>query len=119
MTLQMLKLEGRDYVVVPKADWDRIAGITRGLVDSDELPPLPAPDADGSVDAIAYARASIARGIIQDRRRLRLTQQDLAHLAGVRQETISRIETCKVSPTRRIVEKLDAAIKKAKKKRTG
>ncbi|MGA2498807.1 MAG: helix-turn-helix transcriptional regulator [Tepidisphaeraceae bacterium] len=116
MTTQLLKLEGRDYVVVPKSDWDRI---TSGHIESDELPPLPEPDVDGSVDAVAYARATIARGIIQERRRLGLSQQDLATLSKVRQETISRIETCKVSPTRRIVEKLDAAMKRAAKKRAG
>jgi hypothetical protein len=54
MTMQLLKLEGRDYVVVPKSDWDRI---TSGRIASDELPPLPELDVDGSVDAIAEMAA--------------------------------------------------------------
>jgi ribosome-binding protein aMBF1 (putative translation factor) len=108
MTVQQLVLDGREYVVVRKTDWQRIAG-ARG--DAAELPPLPPVNERGNRDAIAYARASIAREIIRDRKERGLSQEQLAKLAGVRQETISRIETCKVSPTRRIIEKIEAALK--------
>jgi transcriptional regulator with XRE-family HTH domain len=43
---------------------------------------------------------------------LGLTQQALAKLAGVRQETLSRLESGKHSPTVRTVEKIDRALKR-------
>ena len=49
--------------------------------------------ADGSVDAVAYARASVARDLILARRRAGMTQGQLAKAAGVRQETVSRLES--------------------------
>ena len=56
------------------------------------------------------SRASIARDIIRDRQRLGLTQADLAKKAGVRPETLNRIEKLKTSPTTRILERIDAAL---------
>ncbi len=48
----------------------------------------------------------------------RLSQQRLAELAGLRQETLSRLESGKHSPTVRTVEKIDRALKRyAKSKR--
>jgi len=58
-------------------------------------------------------RASIARDIVLERRALGLTQEALAKLAGVRQETLYRLESGKHSPTVRTVEKIDRALKKA------
>jgi DNA-binding XRE family transcriptional regulator len=79
----------------------------------DGLPPLPAADAQGNRPAIDFARASIAREIVRDRRAAGLTQQELARRAGVRQETISRLESGKHSPTVRTVEKIDAVLQEA------
>ena len=46
---------------------------------ADEWEPLlPEPDADGNYPALEYSRVSLARKIIRDRRRLGLTQADLA-----------------------------------------
>jgi transcriptional regulator with XRE-family HTH domain len=59
---------------------------------------------------------SLARKIIEDRKAAGLSQQKLARLAGVRQETISRLESGKHSPTVRTVEKIDRALQAAKKK---
>lgn len=109
MTVQQLVLGGQEYVVVRKADWQRLA--RRRPADDPDMPSLPPINERGNRDAIAYARATIARGIIRDRKKRGLSQQQLAELAGVRQESISRIETCKVSATRRIIEKIDAALK--------
>jgi transcriptional regulator with XRE-family HTH domain len=61
-------------------------------------------------------RASIARTLIRDRRAAGLRQQQLARLAGVRQETISRIESGKHTTTVRVIDKLDRAIRKARKR---
>jgi DNA-binding XRE family transcriptional regulator len=79
------------------------------------LPPLPAPDAEGNRPALEYIRTSIAREIIQQRQTLGLTQQRLATLAGVRQETLSRLESGKHSPTVRTVEKIERALQQFEK----
>lgn len=76
-------------------------------------PPFPPVAADGTSNAIDFARASIARDLIRRRRAARLGQQQLATLAGVRQETISRLESGKHTATVRIIEKLDRALRLA------
>ena len=81
------------------------------------LPPLPKPDCDGNYPALEYVRASIARDIIRERKALGLTQEQLAKLSGVRQETICRLETGLHSPTVRTVEKIERALKRAARNR--
>jgi ribosome-binding protein aMBF1 (putative translation factor) len=76
------------------------------------LPPLPAADAKGNRPALEYVQVSIARDIIKERRALELSQSQLAELAGLRQETVSRLESGKHSPTVRTVEKIDRALKR-------
>ena len=83
---------------------------------SKTMPPLPKPDANGHFPAIEYTRISLARSIIRERTALGLTQQQLAKLAGVREETLSRLESGKHSPTVRTVEKIERALQKAAKK---
>ena len=79
----------------------------------DALPAYPPADAQGNRPAVQFARVSIARKIIQDRKAAGLTQQELARRAGVRQETISRLESGKHSPTVRTVEKIDHVLQAA------
>jgi DNA-binding XRE family transcriptional regulator len=106
MEHQTIKRSGKQFVLVPVEDYRRWA-------DNDGLPPLPPTDRDGNSNAIEFARASIARRLIMERRRAGLSQQRLAKLAGVRQETISRIESGKNTATVRVIDKLDKAIRKA------
>jgi len=63
--------------------------------------------------ALEYVRASIARDILRERKALGLTQGQLAKLAGVRPETLCRLETGRHSPTVRTVEKIDRALRRA------
>ena len=62
------------------------------------IPPLPRPDAEGNVPAVEYARASLARKIIQARRAAGWSQAELARRAGVRPETLNRIERGRNTP---------------------
>ena len=59
------------------------------------------PDKNGRVPALEYARISLARDLIRDRKAVGLSQQKLAALAGIRQETLSRIETGKHTAPRK------------------
>lgn len=71
------------------------------------------PDKHGRVSAIEYTRVSIARDIIRERKALGLREQALANLAGVRQDTLSRIETGKHTATVQTINKIDRALKRA------
>ena len=73
-------------------------------------PALPAMDADGHFPAIPYARASLARKILRRRRAAGMTQAELARRAGIRPETMCRIEKGNVTPSVRTVEKIVCAL---------
>jgi DNA-binding XRE family transcriptional regulator len=105
MTLDTITRKGRKFVLVPIEEYERTNG--------EGLPPFPPVAADGTSNAIDFARASIARRLIADRRAAGLSQQRLAKLAHVRQETISRIESGKHTATVRVIDKLDKAIRRA------
>jgi DNA-binding XRE family transcriptional regulator len=75
------------------------------------------PDKQGNFPAVEYARISLARDIIRDRRAAGLTQQQLADLVAARQETISRIETGRHTASVKLVDKIDVALRKAIAKR--
>ncbi|MBI3463306.1 MAG: helix-turn-helix transcriptional regulator, partial [Planctomycetes bacterium] len=99
---------GKRYVLVPETEYRRLSD----LADAGE-PELPTPDAEGCYPAIETVRVLIAQDIIRARRRLGLTQAELAERAGVRVETISRLEHAKHSPSIRTVDKIDRALKAA------
>jgi DNA-binding XRE family transcriptional regulator len=75
-----------------------------------DLPPLPSADENGHYSAIETARVIIARQVIRGRKAAGWTQVELAARAGVRQETISRIETGKHSPGLKTMAKIDRAL---------
>ncbi len=76
--------------------------------------PLPKPDKHGNVPALEYVRISLARDLIRDRKSVGLSQQKLAELAGIRQETLSWIETGKHTATPKTVDKSCASSKPGK-----
>jgi transcriptional regulator with XRE-family HTH domain len=60
--------------------------------------------------------ASIARTLIRRRIEAGLTQKALAKRAGVRLETISRLESAKHRPTRETILRLDKALRKIERR---
>jgi DNA-binding XRE family transcriptional regulator len=114
MIAQTILLEGKPYVVLPRAEYDRLATLAK----AGELPPLPKPDAQGNYPAVEYARASLARKIIRDRVAAGLNQRELATMAGVRVETLCRIETGKHTPSVPTVDKIDRALKRYAKSKS-
>ena len=99
---------GKTYVLVEEGEYERVFGAAA------YLPPLPKPNADGTVDAIEYARASIAREVIARRQAAGMTQTELARAAGVRVETLNRIEHARHTADVATLAKLEAALDAAR-----
>ena len=119
MLQQVVKQNGKRFILVEARELrrlQRLAAKAEARNDASALPDYPPADERGSRPAVAFARVSIARQIIQDRKAAGLSQQELARRAGVRQETISRLESGKHSPTLRTVEKIDRVLQAALKK---
>ena len=110
MSTQTLHLGGRAYVILDRDEYDRLTTLAK----AGELPPLPQPDASGNYPAVEYARTTIARSIIRDRVAAGLTQRELARRAGIRVETLCRIETGRHSPSVATIEKIDRVLKETK-----
>src|SRR5437016_1178911 len=118
MPRQVVKVKGKPFVLIEPAELRRLEQLAaRGEKVGTVMPPLPPPDAEGNRPAVAFARVSVARGIVTERKTLGLTQESLDKLAGVRQETLSRLESGKHSPTIRTVEKIDRALQRVAKRK--
>lgn len=101
-----LNIDGVDYVVIPRAEYEG------------RLPKLPPADARGERPAKAAVQAVIARSLIRRRTDAGLDQKQLATLAGVRAETISRIESGRYRPQRETMLRIDQAIAAAEPRKT-
>src|SRR5262245_35348016 len=110
MVAGTIQLKGRRFVILAEEDYEQL--VSR-CDERSPLPPLPKPLKNGNYDAIAYARASLARKIIRDRRAAGLSQAELARRAGIRIETLNRIEKLKLTPSVAIVEKIDRVLRQA------
>ncbi len=87
--VQTVKFGNSEYVIVPKADYLRLqknAGIPAG-----------------SVDAVEYARGSLARTLAAARKQSGLTQAELAKRLGKSQPMVSGAENGTVSVSERYV----------------
>jgi ribosome-binding protein aMBF1 (putative translation factor) len=118
--LQRIEVAGQRFVLVEETEYERLCAKASETVplDDEGLPPLPKPDKQGRFPALEYARVSLARDIIRDRQAAGLTQQQLADLAGTRQETISRIESSTYTASPKLVDRIEAALQTGKKTKT-
>ena len=110
MTVQLVKIDDKELVILSREDFDELmekAGV---------MPPLPPAAADGSRPALEFMDASIAREVIRRRVAAGWTQRELARRAGVRNETISRLEAAKHIPTEETILRIDKALEAAEKK---
>jgi DNA-binding XRE family transcriptional regulator len=78
-------------------------------------PALPAADADGNRPAAEALAVIQARNILRARRRLGLSQAELARRAGIRPETLNRIEHGRNKPSVPTIAKIDRALRAADK----
>ncbi len=114
MLREIVKRRGKRFVLIEENEFRRLERLAaKSVAGADELPPWPRADERGRRPALAFARASIARSIVEERRAAGLSQEELARLAGLRQETVCRIESGKHSPTVRTVGKIDKALQAA------
>jgi DNA-binding XRE family transcriptional regulator len=104
-----ISLAGQRFVILPEAQY-------RELVEDTWEPPLPQADAAGNYPALDAARVILARKILRRRRSLGLSGADLARRAGVRVETISRLEHAKHTANVATVDKIIRALKQAEAK---
>jgi DNA-binding XRE family transcriptional regulator len=98
--VQTVVLDGKRFVILPESDYQRLIG-------------LPPADAAGNRPAVSAMRAVLARDIVRDRERVGWSQAELARRAGLRVETLNRIETGKHTPSVATIEKIDAALRAA------
>ena len=100
MGIGTLMIDGKRFVVIPEAEYQGT------------LPPGES-DTEANVPAIAYARASLARKLVAGRGKAGWSQAELAQRAGVRVETVSRIENGRNTPDERTFARLTNALRKA------
>ena len=110
MTAKILELDGKRYAILPEKDFKRLAA----QAGEGGWPELPKADARGEYPAVEYARTSLARKIIKARRAAGLSQAELARRAGIRPETLNRIEKGKVTPDVATIAKIDRALETAR-----
>ena len=91
---QTIRVGNRKFVLVPAREYRRL----RLLAGAEKQ------------DAVEFARASIARDLARKRDAARLTQADVAAKAGIRIETLSRIENGRGNPTVATVRKILRAL---------
>lgn len=107
-----LNLGGREYVVVPRAEYVRLQGLAN-------LPAYPRADRHGNVPAVEFARLSLARKILRGRIDAGLMQKDLAKRAGIRVETLCRIEAGKHTASVGTIDKIEKALHNADRRGSG
>jgi ribosome-binding protein aMBF1 (putative translation factor) len=115
MNPQVLKLAGKEFVVLERGEFNRLC-LRPARMSSPrevELPPLPKPDSRGLRPAGPTLRTILARDIVKDRVAAGLSQRELARRAGIRAETLCRIESGQHTPTVESIERIDRALRGA------
>src|SRR3954462_2572544 len=102
---QIIERGGKRFVLVEESEYRRLSRAAAA-----GAPALPEADSDGNRPAVPFARAVIARSLIEQRTRLGWTQAELARRSGVRAETLNRIERGRVTPDTATIAKLDALL---------
>ena len=104
-----VELDGIRYVIIRESVFEclcRKAGLEPrcAITDEEEL-----------ASGLDLDRASLAEKLIRRRRAAGLSQAELARRAGVRPETLNRIERCRTTPAFATVRKLVVAVNAAER----
>jgi ribosome-binding protein aMBF1 (putative translation factor) len=103
-----ITVKGKCMVMMNEADYEAL--LHKASADEPDLPAL---DADGNYSALAALDVLQARDILRARRKLGLSQADLARRAGIRAETLNRIEHGKNTPSVPTIAKIDRVLGEA------
>jgi DNA-binding XRE family transcriptional regulator len=103
--IQTLDIRGKKFVLIPETEYRRL---TRRPVAA--VPRMLALSPDGTYPAAAAMRAMMARKIIAARKAVGLSQAALARLAGIRVETLNRLEKGKHTPDLETMAKINKAL---------
>jgi DNA-binding XRE family transcriptional regulator len=109
-----ITIEGRRFVLVPAREYDRLRRAA-GLAQSSPRVAR-ATGTGASRPAVETMRAIMARDVVRDRQSAGLTQKQLADLAGLRLETVNRIEAGKHTPSVASMDKIVRALKSIAKR---
>lgn len=112
MSARRVTMNGREYVLVPRKQWEAVA--RRFNMPTSGLLKMPPASADGTY-TLEHVRISLANKIISRRKAAGLTQARLAKLARVRVETISRLENGLHMPNVRTFDRIERALNRAAK----
>lgn len=111
--------KAKKFVRVPVAKYrqlvSRSAAYLRLKRGQTAASPKGAANAEGLYPAIETLRSLLAQNIAERRKAVGLSQAELATRAGVRQETISRLESGRHAPNVATVDKIEAAFKSLEK----
>ena len=108
-TPEYLTRNGRRLVVLEESEYERLR------LRADEWEPLmPEPLPNGNYPAAEALAVIQACNILRARRKLGLSQVELARRAGIRPETLNRIEQGRNKPSVPTIAKIDRALKKAR-----
>jgi ribosome-binding protein aMBF1 (putative translation factor) len=109
MSHATLNMNGKTFVLVPEGEYRKISASRAAALE------YPAANAEGNFPALQTGRVSIAREVIRRREAVGLSQKALAAAAGIRVETLNRIEKAKVTADTATIAKIDRALKRAEK----
>lgn len=93
-TAQKLQVGGKRFVLLPEREYLRLVRDTQ----------------KAGTDAIEFARLSIGRDLRHKRKKVGLTQPQVAAKAGIRLETLSRLENGRGNPTVATVKRILQAL---------
>jgi DNA-binding XRE family transcriptional regulator len=114
MPLRRVVLDGREYVLIPRKQWESMRhGVTTAPLPTKKTSPSP-PDGTYGIQDV---RASLAKKMTTRRKAAGLTQAALARMARVRVETISRLENGLHMPGTRTFDRIDRALKRGASRR--
>lgn len=95
---QRIVLDGKGYVVIAEDEFQALTQPDKSANRMDEL------------EAFNVSDQRLADRLLQRRRESGLTQKDLAHRAGIRVETLNRIEKGRTTPDFKSIRKLVIAM---------
>ena len=112
MVAGTLKVNGKRFVVVAETEYKRLRERAAER-SSPQLPELPRKLPSGNFPAVEAMRVGLARKLIKRRSLVGLSQAEVARRAGIRPDTLNRIEKAKVTADTATVAKIARVLERA------